>query len=224
MTDPTQNITEEAAAAEAEAAAHELDMQAASNVTRGVDAMVVGDRLETISQVVAAAGVNDIAQGAELLSHSDDIAVQSALVASLAQEDLELSMNMAAIAGQLEAVGDLALLMDMPTLAEFLDAKSDELQDMAVDTLLRFGATRALSQLIGKTGEQVADMGVNEMAEGVVRVAVAGETAAHAEALSDAGAALTAEGLMKAAVAEGYREAAAELELAEENPDATEEA
>ena len=169
------------------------------------------ERLEVISQVVAAAGVNDIAQGAEMLTHSDDIAVQSALVASLAQEDLELSMKMAAIAGQLEAVGDLALLMDMPTLAEFLDSKSDELQDMAVDTLLRFSATRALSQIMGETSAGIAELGVNEMAEGVVRMSVAEDVADRGEELMDAGAELAAEGLVGAAAAEGFRNAAAEL-------------
>lgn len=209
MSEETQNELQEAAE-EVENAANELDMQAASDVTRGVDALVVGDHLAAISEVVAAAGVNDIAQGTELLTHSEDIAVQSALVAALAEEDLALSMKIAAIAGQLEAVGDLAILMDMPTLAEFLDSKSDELQNLAVDTMMRFSATRALSQLMGETSEGIAEMGVTEMAEGVVRMGVAEGVAARGEELMDAGAEMAAGGLAEMEAADELRNAAAE--------------
>jgi len=199
------------AATDAEAIGDAAMAQAASDVTRGTDAMLAGDRLSALSEVVATAGVTDIAQGVELLSQSEDIAVQSALVASLSQDEMDMGMQLAAIAGQLEAVSDLSSIMNMPILSEFLDTKCDELHDLAVDTLLRFGATRALAQVMSVTSEEVAVMGIGEMEEGVVRVGVAEGMEEAGEELYDAGAELAVEGLDEAETAGAFHEAATDL-------------
>ncbi|NOX61103.1 MAG: hypothetical protein GXP42_04035 [Chloroflexi bacterium] len=183
----------------------------ASDITRGVDAVAAAERAAVLSEVVAAAGVADVSQGIELLVSSEDIAVQSELVKSMSEQDLSLGMNMAAIAGQLEAVADVALMLEMPTLAEFLDTKSDELQDMAVETIMRFSAARALAASMRETGVDVAALGANEVAEGLTRMAVSGEMAAQSEALAEAGAEMAAMGMAGVAVSEGLREGAAEL-------------
>ena len=80
-----------------------------------------------------------------MLAASDDLAVQSALVGSLGAEDLETSMDIAAISGQLDVVAQVVAELDMPVLAAFLEEKSIELQDLAVDGIFRAGATRALA-------------------------------------------------------------------------------
>ena len=46
----------------------------ASDLTRAEDALFVAERLSDLSGVVAAAGVVDMAEGAELLAASDDVA------------------------------------------------------------------------------------------------------------------------------------------------------
>src|SRR6186997_933127 len=51
-----------------------------AELTRGMDAMLVADRLTSLSEVVSAAGANDINQGAELLATSSDIETVSAVV------------------------------------------------------------------------------------------------------------------------------------------------
>jgi len=109
----------------------------ASDVTRGIDAMAIADRAAVLSEAVGVAGITDISEGADLLATSDDIAVQSAIVGSMSEEDLALGMQLASIAGQLEAVGDVADILGLPVMSAFLDSKSDELQDLSVDTILR---------------------------------------------------------------------------------------
>ena len=49
----------------------------ASDLTRAEDAFVVSQRLSDLSGVVAAAGAVDVAQGAELLAKSEDVAASA---------------------------------------------------------------------------------------------------------------------------------------------------
>ena len=155
-----------------------------SSVTRGVDALEVSERAALLSETVAAAGVADMAQGAELLAASDDLAVMSAVVAGMSSEDLERGMDLAAIYGELSVVGDVVAALDMPVLAAFLEDRGDWLREIAVDDLLRYGATRALSEAMEETGQEVAGLGSGEVAEGLVRLAASEEMAARSEALA----------------------------------------
>ena len=115
--------------------------------------------------------------------------------------------------GQIEnmPVSDVADILQMPVLSAFLDVKSDELQDLAVDTILRFSATRTLAAAMGATGAGVAELGANEMAEGLTRLAVAEGMAIRSDELAEVGAELVAEGLVETAAAAGLREAAGDL-------------
>ena len=88
-----------------------------------------------LSNVVAAAGIIDMAEGADMLAASQDIEVQSILVSLLSEEDLSLGMDMGAIAGQLAVAADVVALREMPILADFLIDKSEELRDLAVDAI-----------------------------------------------------------------------------------------
>jgi hypothetical protein len=87
---------------------------------------VVADRAAVLSEVVSAAGVTDVTEGADLLAASEDLAVQSALLGSVGEGDLAAAMDMAAISGQLQTVGLVADGLQMPILAAFLADKGDE--------------------------------------------------------------------------------------------------
>ena len=67
-----------------------------------------------LSNVVAAAGIVDMAEGADMLAASQDIEVQSILVSLLSEEDLSLGMDMGAIAGQLAVAADVVALAKCP--------------------------------------------------------------------------------------------------------------
>lgn len=109
------------------------------------------------------------------------------------------------------AVSEVADAMGMPIMADFLEDRGQTLHEIAVDTVFRFGATRALSEAIAKTGWQIADLGEEEVAEGITRMAVSAGMAERSEDLAAAGAELTAEGLVEMAAARGMHQAAEEL-------------
>lgn len=54
---------------------------------------------------------------------SQALEVHSILVSGLSEEDLRLGMEMGAIAGQLAVAADVAAMLDLPVLAEFLADK-----------------------------------------------------------------------------------------------------
>jgi hypothetical protein len=173
--------------------------------------MAVGEELSLLSDYVAGAGVRDVVEGAELLAFSDDVAVQGAVVGALAEEDLEQAMELAAIAGQLWTVSDVVDVLDMPVLSAFLEARGEALQQMAVDTIFRYGATRALSDVIAETGLDIGVLGEVEIAEGADRLMAAEEMAIVGEEMEQEGAELAAEGLVELAAARGMRDAAETL-------------
>jgi hypothetical protein len=145
------------------------------------------------------------------LAASDDIAVQSALVGSLSVADLDVGMQLASMSGRMQAVGNIAALLDMPILSLFLENQSAELQDLAIDSMLRAGATRALASAMSATGANVADLGANEVAEGLTRLAVAGDIAVRSEELAEAGAADFVAGVGEVAAAEALDEVAKDV-------------
>jgi hypothetical protein len=183
-------------------------VEGARDVTRGADTMRAARVTAALSQVVAEAGANDIAQGATLLATSDDLAVQSALVSKLSQEDLGIGMDLAAIAGQLWTASDVVSALDMPVLAGFLEEKGESLQGIAVEILLRFGATSVLADYIQQTGAAVGDLGVGEMDEGIARLNISQKMDAASEELVEKSGELTAQGLVSMAVASEMRDVA----------------
>ena len=152
-----------------------------------------------------------MAEGAELLATSEDIEVQGAIVGALAEEDLGQGMEIAAIAGQLFAVSEIVDALDMPVLAAFLDDKGQDLHELAIDAIFRYGATRALSEAVSETGMHVGEMGVLEVVEGVEELVAAEGMAYRSDELAEAGLEQTAQGLVEMAAAEGMREASEEL-------------
>ena len=66
-----------------------LLVMGASDVTRAVDAQIVAERLEVLSDAVTVAGIVDVAEGAAILAELDDVGVLSALVGMMSEDDLE---------------------------------------------------------------------------------------------------------------------------------------
>ena len=145
----------------------------ASDLTRAQSAAVVSDRLGLISDVVAAAGTRDIEQGAEMLAHSHDIEIMSAVVSMVSEEALERGLTLARIGGELDAVSKVVSELDMPVLAAFLVGRGAQLRDIAADVIIRAASGHAVSHALAATGASVAELGENEMAEGLVRHGVA---------------------------------------------------
>jgi len=143
----------------------------ASDLTRAEDALSVAERLSDLSGVIATAGVVDMTEGAQMLAASDDIATISALVGLMGEEDLEQGLVLARLAGELQAVSKVVDLMVMPVLTAFLDNRSAQLQDLAVDNILQSAGNRALARVLAAKRLEIEEMGVEEMAEGLARIA-----------------------------------------------------
>ena len=121
-------------------------------------------------------------------------------------------MELAAVAGQLHVAADIVSAREMPVLAAFLEDKGNLLRVFAVDTIKRAGAGRVLAQAMAETGEKVGDMGANEVAEGLIRMAVAEEGAERSADLFADGAMNAVGGEEALAVAAGARKVARQLE------------
>jgi hypothetical protein len=198
-------------AQELDAASREALAAGASDVAEGLDALRAAEYLAQLSETVAAAGALDVAEGADMIAASDDIEALSAVVGLMSDDDLDRGMELARMAGELWTVSDVVALLDMPVLAAFLEQRGEWLQEIAVETILSFGATRAVAEAMGETGTRVAGLGADEVAEGVVRGVASGALATDSEALAEAGVALAAQGMVETAAAEAAAKAAREL-------------
>jgi hypothetical protein len=184
----------------------------ASEVTRGVDQINNAAVLGALSQFAAEGGEGDLADGAAALAASEDIQVQSAIVGVLSAADLARGMELAAMAGRLKVAGEIVAFKQMPVLSAFLAQTSKDLHDYAVGAILRFGATRALSQSMTDTAAVVASVGADEVAEGLQRQAMARAGAELSRDLAAEGAARVVVGVESLEMAEDALLVARELE------------
>ena len=173
----------------------------ASDLTRAVDAEIVADRMARLSKAVEVAGVVDVAEGAEMLAASEDVGVMSALVGLMSYEDAEHGLELARLAGELEAVSQVVEGLQMPMLYVFLSARSERLQEMAVEQIRQAGSTRGLARAMAATGKQLAGMGENEVAEGLARMAVSEGMADRSAELALGGEMLAERGVEELATA-----------------------
>jgi hypothetical protein len=185
--------------------------EGASDATRGIDAANAARLADRLGEAVATAGARDMSQAADLLAESEDLAVQSAIVSAMSVADLDRGMELASVAGQLEAASDMMGTLGMPVLAAFLDAKGEQVKRLAVNMLLRAGATRALGAALAETGVEVGDLGANEFAKGITRLAQAQAIESQSQQLARAGAELTEKGVAEMAVSQEARQAAQEM-------------
>jgi hypothetical protein len=183
----------------------------ASDVTRGEETLRAAAEASVLSDVVFEAGVSDVEQGADMLVASEDIAVQSALVSALSAGDLRRGMEIAGISGELRATADVLGILGMPVVSDFLMDKGEQLQELAVRSLLRFGATRTLAESMAETGANVQSLAENELYEGSVRLEASDALKAGSKRLAKKGAKLTELGEDELVVADGMAESARDL-------------
>ena len=189
-----------------------------SDLTRAADAALVADRMQELSEVVSAAGIVDVEEGVDMIIKGGDVKAMGAIVKLMSKEELERGLELARLAGELWTVSDVADLLDMPVLADFLEERSSRLQDIAVDQLLRYTGTRALAGAIKQAGEDIEEMGEDEVVEGMLRGAVsdaAAQRSAELSAVSDALAAKGVDELTTAAMAGMVARDAAQTGVAE---------
>ena len=122
----------------------------ASEITRGAEARVVADRMAKLSDIVAAAGVTDVAEGLALLDESEDVDLMSALVGLMSAADLERGLKIARIAGELRAVSDVIDLLKLPVMSAFLQSRGEE----AAEGFARM----AMSAGLAAGSEELADV------------------------------------------------------------------
>jgi hypothetical protein len=197
-----------AAAQELGAAGRTAIAVGASDLTRGVDKVLVADRVAHLSQIASAAGAQDVAEGADLLIQSENIAVMSEIVQLMSREDLDRGLEVARVAGELAAAAAIVERIDMPVLAGFLADRSEWLQAISVDRVLRFTGTRALAQALGATGEHVGDLGVGEVIEGIQRMETGNDLAADSARLAVEGQGQAMAGAVEIGIGQGLSEVA----------------
>ena len=145
-------------------------MATKSGKTKNGSATMAGvQAMAELSDVVAFAGEQDLAQGSEALAAAQEIEVGSDIVAALSGDDLDRSMALGAIAGQIGVASEIVYSLQMPELGAFLRTKSEELHAIAVADVKRFAVTRALSAAMVESSNQVGALGANEMLEGMAR-------------------------------------------------------
>jgi len=153
----------------------------------------------------------DMAEGAELLAASDDVATISAIVGLMGEEDLEQGLALARLAGELQAASKVVDLMVMPVLTGFLETRSAQLQDLAVDNILQSAGNRALARVLAAKGLEIEEMGIEEMAEGLTRIAASEAMEERSEDLAVAGVVLVAKGVEEVVAAKETADLAKEI-------------
>lgn len=192
------NIPDPEAIDAAIAAAH-----VSHHLTRGQDALYMAARRASLADLISAAGVNDLMQGADMLAASEDIGTMSTVVHSLNEEDLQGVIEIGAISGELAVLGDVLATMEFETMAAFLRGRSQRLRELALENILRYGALRALGDSMRETGATVGTLGEEEVAEGEARLDLAEAAAANSQALATTGVGLIEDGLMMLGAATG---------------------
>lgn len=144
-----------------------------SKTKNGNNTVVGAQVMAGLSNVVASAGEQDLLQGSDALAAAQQIELQSDVVEALSSDDLDRSMALGAIAGQIAVASEIVYGWQMPELAAFLRNKSDELHDIAVASVERFGVTQVLAAAMVETSNQIGALGANEMLEGMARQEVA---------------------------------------------------
>ena len=190
---------------------HAVAAKSWKDLVQGVDAMAAVEALAKLSRVVAQAGAKDVLEGTQVLAASQDIASQSLAAAALSAEDMDLGLALAGIAGQLGAVTGVVESLGPSVIAGFLDARSEQLRQLAQTVILRAGVTGALARALVKTSSAVAELGEEEVAEGEAELAASREEAEESEELAGEGLGLMVMGMAEAVEAHDLQEEADEM-------------
>ena len=165
------------------------------------------DALGGLKNAAEEEGVRDLAQGAGMLSLSEDIAALSALLRAAGEDDVERGMDLAAMSGQTAVVAEIVGGLDFPALSGFLAGMSNRLRTHAVAQLVESGDVGALSRALDTASAGVAEAGVAEVAEGLTALAVSEAMADVRDTTLDDDAAQMAAELADLAAAQGKGDA-----------------
>jgi hypothetical protein len=182
--------------------------QSWKDMMQGVDVMAAAEAVAKLSRVAALAGARDMSEGTRVLAASQDIVSQSLALGSLSEEDLDLGLALAGIAGQLRAMTGVVDNLGTSVVAGFLDSRGEQLAELAETVILRAGATGALAKALADTGMVVAELGQAEVAEGEATFRASERDAAQGQQLADEGLGLVAASMVEAVQAQELQDQA----------------
>jgi hypothetical protein len=182
--------------------------QGASDVTQAVDQKIMSDRMAILSDVVGVAGMADVAEGVAILAKSEDVKVLSALVGMMSTDGIEHGMELARLSGELQTASEMVEALKMPVLADLLSKRAARLHEMSVEQIRLAISTNGYSQILAATGQQISDLGENEVDEGMTRLTVSRAASEESAAMSIASDDLAAQGMEEMILAEKVGQAA----------------
>ncbi len=152
----------------------------AAKETRTADLEEYASQVEGLSESIDEAGVADKLQGEELLAASAEVDEAGAQVSLLGLERRTSGLEIGRIAGELSQISHEVREEELALLSAVLGSRSERLQELAAELVASAASARELASLLDETGDDVGDLGANEVDEGVERLEVARELAAHA--------------------------------------------
>jgi hypothetical protein len=176
--------------------------QGASNVTQAVDQKIMSDRMAVLSDAVGVAGMADVAEGVAILAKSEDVSVLSALVGMMSSDGIEHGMELARLSGELQTASEMVEALQMPVLATLLSKRAARLHEMSVEQIRLAISTNGVSQILAATGQQISELGENEVEEGMTRLSVSRAASEESAAMSKASDDLAVQGIEEMILAE----------------------
>ena len=176
--------------------------QGASNVTQAVDQKIMSDRMAVLSDAVAVAGMADVAEGVAILAKSEDVSVLSALVGMMSSDGIEHGMELARLSGELQTASEMVEALQMPVLANLLSKRAARLHEMSIEQIRLAISTNGISQILAATGQQISELGENEVEEGMTRLTVSRAASEKSAAMSKASDDLAVQGIEEMILAE----------------------
>jgi hypothetical protein len=190
------------AAEDMAAAGAVLLAQGASNVTQAVDQKIMSDRMAVLSDAVAVAGMVDVAEGVEILARSEDVSVMSALVGMMSSDGIEHGMELARLSGELQTASEMVEALQMPVLANLLSRRAARLHEMSIEQIRLAISTNGVSKILAAAGQQISELGENEVEEGMTRLTVSRAASEESAAMSKASDDLAGQGIEEMILAE----------------------
>ena len=176
--------------------------QGASDVTQAVDQKIMSDRMAVLSDAVGVAGMADVAEGVAILAKSEDVSALSALVGMMSTDGIEHGMELARLSGELQTASEMVEALQMPVLATLLSRRAARLHEMSVEQIRLAISTNGVSQILAATGQQISELGENEVEEGMTRLTVSRAASEESAAMSKASDDLAVQGIKAMILAE----------------------
>lgn len=126
----------------------------------------MAERSERLAEAMAASGITDIEEGAQLLSASENVGMLAEALQMVGSEDVEVGLQLARVGGELAALRGVVETLNTPFLKPFLESRSKLLIDLGRQLMLSSVTKRALAGAARETAERIGELGENEIEEG----------------------------------------------------------